>query len=44
MEIAILALVMFVVVPLLSLPFGAESRPEFDENPTGGPRQFGVLR
>ena len=44
MEIAILALVMFIFVPLLSLPFGTESRPEFDENAASGPRQFGVLR
>jgi hypothetical protein len=36
--------VTFILVPLLSLPFGAESRPEFEENPTSGARHFGVLR
>ena len=44
MEIAILALVVFVLIPLLSVPFGAESRPEFDERPRRGSRHFGVLR
>lgn len=45
MEIAF-AIFALVVIPLLSVPFGAESRPELDENqPVGtSERHFGVLR
>jgi hypothetical protein len=44
MEI-VFAILVFVVMPALSVPFGAESRPEFDERQRrGSERHFGVLR
>jgi hypothetical protein len=45
MEI-VFAIIVFVVIPALAVPFGAESRPEFDERQPRGTsrRSFGVLR